>query len=101
MDFFVDALADDINSEVELSDAEYSFATNFTQDTELTQETLIESIQNPESRNTPIPTSMHVLREEDNDDQLNHSPDGLLPGVAEKIFGGNRKSLGKSTKGGT
>ena len=59
-DIFVDALAEDTDSEVELSNAEYSIATNFTQDTELTQETLLEPILSPQQDSAPIPNTINV-----------------------------------------
>ena len=98
-DVFVDALAEDTDSEVELTDAEYSAATNFTQTSELTQETILESSQKPVSESSPIPTTIHVSNEKTGDDPLVATrTDGLLPGVAEKIYGGNRKKTKQKYK---
>ena len=90
---FIDALTEDIDYIVELSDAELSILTNFTQDSDLSQEAHLESLPDTQLEERSIPGTINV-----SDPFEATQTDGMNPGVAEKIYGGNKKKTKQKYK---
>ena len=83
----VDALAGDSDSVVELSDTKLSHLTSFTQDSELTQDTHLDSLPDTQQFvDRPVQSSIDVSSA-----FVLSRTDGMLPGLAERIHRGNKK----------